>query len=461
MDFATVNPATGETVATYPALTDSEVDAAIERSARAFAGYRTTGFAERAEWSRRAADVLDAERDRVATLMTTEMGKTVAAAAAEVEKCARAFRFYAEHAERFLADEPVEPSEVGAVRAYARYQPLGPVLAVMPWNFPLWQVVRFLAPALMAGNTGLLKHASNVPGTALFLEELVRRAGFPDDVFQTLLIGSDRVERVLRDPRVRAATLTGSEQAGRAVAAIAGDEVKPTVLELGGSDPFVITASADLDEAARVAAVARCQNNGQSCIAAKRFIALEAVAGEFERRFVDRMAALRVGDPTDPKTDVGPLATERGRNDVEELVADAVALGATVLCGGERPTGPGWYYPPTVVTGVTEAMRMFHEEVFGPVAALYRVPDADAALALANATSFGLGSNVWSRDPDEQERFVRDLDAGAVFVNGMTTSYPPLPFGGVKRSGYGRELGAHGIRAFCNAKSVWVAGTAD
>jgi succinate-semialdehyde dehydrogenase/glutarate-semialdehyde dehydrogenase len=461
MDFATVNPATGETVATYPALTDSEVDAAIERSARAFAGYRTTGFAERAEWSRRAADVLDAERDRVATLMTTEMGKTVAAAAAEVEKCARAFRFYAEHAERFLADEPVEPSEVGAARAYARYQPLGPVLAVMPWNFPLWQVVRFLAPALMAGNTGLLKHASNVPGTALFLEELVRRAGFPDDVFQTLLIGSDRVERVLRDPRVRAATLTGSEQAGRAVAAIAGDEVKPTVLELGGSDPFVITASADLDEAARVAAVARCQNNGQSCIAAKRFIALEAVAGEFERRFVDRMAALRVGDPTDPKTDVGPLATERGRNDVEELVADAVALGATVLCGGERPTGPGWYYPPTVVTGVTEAMRMFHEEVFGPVAALYRVPDADAALALANATSFGLGSNVWSRDPDEQERFVRDLDAGAVFVNGMTTSYPPLPFGGVKRSGYGRELGAHGIRAFCNAKSVWVAGTAD
>ena len=460
MDFATVNPATGETVATYPALTGPEVDAAIERSARAFAGYRTTGFAERAEWSRRAADVLDAERDRVAALMTTEMGKTVAAAAAEVEKCARAFRFYAEHAERFLADEPVEPAEVGAVRAYARYQPLGPVLAVMPWNFPLWQVVRFLAPALMAGNTGLLKHASNVPGTALFLEELVRRAGFPDDVFQTLLIGSDRVERVLRDPQVRAATLTGSEQAGRAVAAIAGDEVKPTVLELGGSDPFVITASADLDEAARVAAVARCQNNGQSCIAAKRFIAVEAVADEFERRFVDRMAALRVGDPTDPKTDVGPLATERGRNDVEELVADAVGLGATVLCGGERPAGPGWYYPPTVVTGVTEAMRMFHEEVFGPVAALYRVPDADAALALANATSFGLGSNVWSRDPDEQERFVRDLDAGAVFVNGMTTSYPPLPFGGVKRSGYGRELGAHGIRAFCNAKSVWVAGTA-
>jgi succinate-semialdehyde dehydrogenase/glutarate-semialdehyde dehydrogenase len=279
-------------------------------------------------------------------------------------------------------------------------------------------------------------------------------------VFQTLLIGSDRVERVLRDPRVRAATLTGSEQAGRAVAAVAGDEIKPTVLELGGSDPFVVTASADLDEAARVAAVARCQNNGQSCIAAKRFIVVDAVADEFERRFVDRMAALRLGDPTDPKTDVGPLATERGRADVEELVADAVGHGATVLCGGERPAGPGWYYPPTVVTGVTEAMRMFHEEVFGPVASLHRVPDADAALALANATSFGLGSNIWSRDRDEQERFVRDLDAGAVFVNGMTTSYPQLPFGGVKRSGYGRELGAHGIRAFCNAKSVWVAGPA-
>jgi succinate-semialdehyde dehydrogenase/glutarate-semialdehyde dehydrogenase len=407
-----------------------------------------------------AADVLDAERERVAALMTTEMGKTLAAAAAEADKCARTFRFYAEHAEGFLADEPVDPAEVGAGRAYARYQPLGPVLAVMPWNFPLWQVVRFLAPALMAGNTGLLKHASNVPGTALFLEELVRRAGFPADVFQTLLIGSDRVERVLRDPRVRAATLTGSERAGRAVAAIAGDEIKPTVLELGGSDPFVVTASADLDEAARVAAVARCQNNGQSCIAAKRFIVFDAVADEFERRFVDRMAALRLGDPTDPKTDVGPLATERGRRDVEELVADAVARGATVLCGGERPAGPGWYYPPTVVTGVTEAMRMYHEEVFGPVAALHRVPDADAAVALANATSFGLGSNVWSRDPDEQERFVRDLDAGAVFVNGMTTSYPQLPFGGVKRSGYGRELGAHGIRAFCNAKSVWVAGPA-
>jgi len=460
MDFATVNPATGETVATYPALTDAELDAAIERSARAFAGYRTTGFAERAGWSRAAADVLDAERDRIATLMTTEMGKTLAAAGAEVEKCARTFRFYADHAEGYLADEPVDPTEVGAGRAYARYQPLGPILAVMPWNFPLWQVVRFLAPALMAGNTGLLKHASNVPGTALFLEELVRRAGFPDDVFQTLLIGSDRVEPVLRDPRVRAATLTGSEQAGRAVAAVAGDEIKPTVLELGGSDPFVVTASADVDEAARVAAVARCQNNGQSCIAAKRFIVVDAVAGEFERLFVDRMAALRVGDPTDPKTDVGPLATERGRTDVEELVADAVGHGATVLCGGERRAGPGWYYPPTVVTGVIEAMRMFHEEVFGPVASLHRVPDADAALALANATSFGLGSNIWSRDPDEQERFVRDLDSGAVFVNGMTTSYPQLPFGGVKRSGYGRELGAHGIRAFCNAKSVWVAGPA-
>lgn len=456
MAFTTVNPATGETVGSYPAHSDAEVDDAIERSARAFRAYRTTTFAERATWAREAASILERERDEVAALMTREMGKTLAAARAEAEKCARAFRFYAAHAGEHLADEPVDPDAVGAVQAYVRYQPLGPVLAVMPWNFPLWQVVRFAAPALMAGNTGLLKHASNVPGTALFLEDLVRRAGFPDDVFQTLLIESPRVERVLRDPRVRAATLTGSEAAGRAVAAVAGDEVKPTVLELGGSDAFVVTATADLAAAARVAAIARCQNNGQSCIAAKRFIVFEAVADEFERLFVDAMAALRVGDPTDPDVDVGPLATSGGRDDVEALVADAVEAGATVLCGGERPDGPGWFYPPTVVTGVTDEMRMFHEEVFGPVAALYRVPDADAAVELANATSFGLGSNVWSGDAAEQQRFVRDLEAGAVTVNGMTTSYPELPFGGVKRSGYGRELAAHGIRAFCNAKSVWV-----
>ncbi len=458
MDFASVNPATGETLATYRALTDAQVDAAVERSWHTFERYRTTGMDERAAWAREAADLLDKERDAIAALMTAEMGKTLAAAGAEVAKCAKALRFYAEKGPGFVADEPVDADAVGAERAYVRYQPLGPVLAVMPWNFPLWQVVRFLAPALMAGNTALLKHASNVPGTAMLIEDVARRAGYPEGVMQTLLIGSARVEGVLRDDRVRAATLTGSEQAGRAVAAVAGEELKPMVLELGGSDPFVVTASADLAAAARVATTARCQNNGQSCIAAKRFIVVDAVADEFERHFVEAMSTLRVGDPTDPDTDVGPLATEQGRAEVEELVADAVSQGATVLCGGGRPDGPGWYYPPTVVAGVTEAMRMFHEEVFGPVAALYRVPDAEAALELANATGFGLGSNVWSTDRAEQERFVRDLDAGAVTVNGMTTSYPQLPFGGVKRSGFGRELSAHGMRAFCNVKSVWVAG---
>lgn len=340
--------------------------------------------------------------------------------------------------------------------AYVRYQPLGPVLAVMPWNFPLWQVIRFAAPGLMAGNVGLLKHSSNVPQTALFLEDLFRRAGFPEGAFQTLLIGSAKVERVLRDPRVKAATLTGSEPAGRSVAAIAGDEIKPTVLELGGSDPFVVMPSADLGAAARTAAESRCLNNGQSCISAKRFIVDTGCADEFERLFVERMRAKRVGDPMDEATDVGPLVSEQGRAEVEELVADAVGKGASVLCGGERPDGPGWYYPPTVVSGVTPEMRMYHEEVFAPVASLLRVRGVSEAVEVANATGFGLGSNAWTRDDGERERFVNELDAGQVFVNGMTTSYPELPFGGVKRSGYGRELSADGMRAFCNAKTVWV-----
>jgi succinate-semialdehyde dehydrogenase/glutarate-semialdehyde dehydrogenase len=456
MAIETRNPATGEVLKTFEALGDAEVDERIARAAAAAAAYRTTTFAERAGWARAAADLLDAEVDSVATLMTTEMGKTLKAAKAETSKCATVLRYYADHAEAFLADEPADAEAVGAARASTRWQPLGPVLAIMPWNFPLWQAMRFAAPALMAGNVGLLKHASNVPQTALLMEELFRRAGFPTDVFTTLLVGSDQVERILRDDRVRAATLTGSAPAGKAVARVAGEEIKHTVLELGGSDPFVVLPSADLDRAAETATVARCQNNGQSCIAAKRFIVHEAVADAFEERFVERMAALVVGDPMEEGTDVGPLATEQGRDDVEELVADAVAKGATVRCGGTRPTGPGWYYPPTVLTGITKEMRVFWEEVFGPVATVFRVPDADAALELANATEFGLGSNVWTEDPDEQERFVRDLEAGAVFVNGMTTSYPDLPFGGVKASGYGRELAALGIREFCNAKTVWV-----
>ena len=456
MAIATVNPATGETVKTFDPLSVDELEARIARADEAFQSYRLTTFAQRAEWMRAAADILDKEADAIAAVMVTEMGKTLKAAKAEAQKCAKACRFYAEHAEEFLADEPADPAAVGAKRAFTRYLPVGPVLAIMPWNFPLWQAMRFAAPALMAGNVGLLKHASNVPQTALFMEDLFLRAGFPAGVFQTLLIGSDLVERVLRDPRVMAATLTGSTPAGQAVARVAGEEIKKTVLELGGSDPFVVLPSADLDKAAEVGVVARCQNNGQSCIAAKRFIVHEAVADEFERKFVEKMKALRLGDPMDEATDLGPLATEQGRKDVEDLVDDAIEQGATVLVGGQRPDGPGWFYPATVVSGITPKMRMFYEEVFGPVAQVYRVSNVDEALELANATVFGLGSNVWTNDPAEQERFVRDMVAGAVFVNGMTTSFPDLPFGGVKTSGYGRELSAHGIREFCNVKAIWI-----
>jgi succinate-semialdehyde dehydrogenase/glutarate-semialdehyde dehydrogenase len=456
MAIATVNPATGEVIKAFDPLSVEELDARIARADEAFQSYRLTTFAQRAEWLLAAADILEKEADNVAAVMTTEMGKTLKAAKAEALKCTKACRFYAEQAEAFLADEPVDPNAVNAKKAYTRYLPIGPVLAVMPWNFPMWQAMRFAAPALMAGNVGLLKHASNVPQTAMYLEDLFGRAGFPDGVFQTLLIGSDLVERVLRDRRVMAATLTGSTPAGQAVARVAGDEIKKTVLELGGSDPFVVLPSADLDKAAEVAVVARIQNNGQSCIAAKRFIVHEAVADEFERKFVERMAALRMGDPMDESTDIGPLASEQGRVDVEELVQDAVAKGATVLLGGKRQDGPGWFYPATVITGITPSMRLYSEEVFGPVASMYRVASVDEALELANATVFGLGSNVWTNDPAEQERFVRDMVAGAVFVNGMTTSFPDLPFGGVKTSGYGRELAAHGIREFCNVKAIWI-----
>jgi succinate-semialdehyde dehydrogenase/glutarate-semialdehyde dehydrogenase len=456
--IATQNPATGETLKTFDELSDAEVGERIALAAASFATYRLTTFAERCHWMRRAAEILEADADSVGELMVNEMGKTLGAARAEVHKCASACRYYAEHAEAFLADEPADAAAVGAEAAYACYQPLGVVLAIMPWNFPLWQAMRFAAPALMAGNVGLLKHASNVPQTALYMQELFGRAGFPDAAFQTLLIGSAKVESILRDDRVVAATLTGSGPAGEAVAAIAGSEIKTTVLELGGSDPFVVMPSADLAAAAKVAAKARCQNNGQSCIAAKRFIVHRDVADEFTSLFVGEMTSLVVGDPMAEGTDVGPLATEQGREDVEELVADAVAKGAKVLCGGERPAGPGWYYPPTVVTAITPEMRMHTEEVFGPVASLYTVADIDEAVALANATPFGLGSNAWTDDADERARFVRDLDAGMVFINGMVTSYPELPFGGVKGSGYGRELSAHGIREFCNLKSVWVGG---
>ena len=459
--IATVNPATGETEKRFDALNVGEIEERLFRADSAFQEFRRSGFDLRARLLNRAAELLDGDQDEIARTITTEMGKPLTAARAEAAKCAKAMRWYASHAAELLADEHPAQADVedsGATRAYVRYRPLGTVLAVMPWNFPLWQVVRFAAPALMAGNTALLKHASNVPQTALYIEELFRRAGYPDGVFQTLLVGSSAVDDILRDPRVAAATLTGSEPAGRSVASVAGDEVKKTVLELGGSDPFLVLPSADLEQAVRTAVTARVQNAGQSCIAAKRFIVHTDVYDEFAERFTERMSALRVGDPMVETTDVGPLASERGRSDLEELVDDATRRGADVLCGGRRPPQParGWFYEPTVLAGVTDRMRIHREESFGPVASLYRVADLDEAVAVANDTPFGLSSNAWTRDAGEQERLVRDIQAGGIYVNGMTASHPALPFGGVKRSGYGRELAGHGIREFCNATTVWL-----
>ncbi|MEU5822812.1 NADP-dependent succinic semialdehyde dehydrogenase [Streptomyces sp. NPDC047803] len=464
MPIATVNPANGETLRTFDALEDGEIEKRIAAADAAFRDYRTTTFRERARLLNRAADLLDEDQQDIARTMVVEMGKPIKAARAEAAKCAKAMRWYAARAEELLADEHPSAADVedsGAVRAYVRYRPLGPVLAVMPWNFPLWQVVRFAAPALMAGNTGLLKHASNVPQTALYLGDLFHRAGFPAGCFQTLLVGSKAVEGILRDRRVVAATLTGSEPAGRSVAAIAGDEIKHTVLELGGSDPYLVLPSADVAKAARTAVTARAQNNGQSCIAAKRFIVHTQVYEEFAERFAVGMRELTVGDPLEESTDIGPLSSEQGRTDLEELVDDAVDRGAEVLCGGGRPEGlsggleNGWFYAPTVLAGITPEMRVHREETFGPVATLYRVDGIDEAVQVANDTPFGLSSNVWTRDAGEAERCVRDLRAGGVFFNGMTASHPALPFGGVKRSGYGRELAGHGIREFCNATTVW------
>ncbi|OLZ72108.1 NADP-dependent succinic semialdehyde dehydrogenase [Streptomyces sp. IMTB 2501] len=458
MPIATVNPANGETLKTYEPMGEEELERRLQLAEATFRTYRTTPFAERARLMNKAAELLDEDHPEIARTMTLEMGKPVKQARAEAAKCAKAMRWYAERAESLLADEEPAESDVtdsGASRVRVRYRPLGPVLAVMPWNFPLWQVVRFAAPALMAGNVGLLKHSSNVPQTALYLEDLFHRAGFTEGCFQTLLIGAGAVDEILRDERVKAATLTGSEPAGRAVASTAGEMIKKTVLELGGSDPYVVMPSADLDRAAQVAVTARVQNNGQSCIAAKRFIVHQDVYDTFVDKFVTGMRALRIGDPLEEDTEVGPLSTERGRADLEELVDDAKRSGAEVLCGGERPDGPGWYYPPTVLAGITREMRIHREEAFGPVATLYRAGDLDEALLIANDSPFGLSSNVWTRDDGEVARFTRDLEAGSVYVNGMTASHPAFPFGGVKRSGYGRELSGHGIREFCNITTVW------
>ena len=454
MPIATVNPTTGETEKVFEPHSDDEVEARLAAAASAFATYRTTPYMERAHLARGAADLLEGELPDIARTLTVEMGKTFASAKGEVAKCAAALRWFAEHAAGLLADEPVATA---AGESRVQYGPMGPVLAVMPWNFPMWQVMRFAAPALMAGNVGLLKHASNVPQTALIIEDVFRRAGYPPGAFQTLLVESGRVEALIDDDRVRAVTLTGSEGAGRSVGAAAGRALKKSVLELGGSDAFVVLASADLDRAVTVGVQARVQNNGQSCIAAKRFIVHRDVYDPFEERFVAAMAGLVVGDPLDQGTDVGPLATAQGRADVHEQVEDARAKGAAILCGGRSGDGAGFFYAPTVIAGITPAMRVATEEVFGPVALLHRADDAADALRLANASPFGLGASVWTQDADERRSFVTGLDVGMVFVNAMVASTPELPFGGTKRSGYGRELSALGIREFCEAKTVWVA----
>ncbi|MFT4029372.1 MAG: NADP-dependent succinic semialdehyde dehydrogenase [Protaetiibacter sp.] len=456
MAIATINPCTGQTEKTFEPHSDAEVDRRIAAAQDAFAQLKSTSFVQRAQWMNAAARLLEDDVESLARLITIEMGRPIKAARAEVLKCAKGLRYYADHAEEFLAPEELpDPSQVGASRAGTRYAPIGIVLAVMPWNYPLWQVLRFAGPALMAGNAGLLKHASNVPQAALYLDTLFERAGFPVGAFHTLLIPASGVERVLRDARVKAATLTGSEPAGRSLASIAGSEVKHIVLELGGSDPFIVMPSADIEEAAAVAVTARNQNSGQSCIAAKRFIVHADVYDQFTTLFAEGVAALRVGDPLDEQVDVGPLATESGRAELAGQVEDAVARGARVITGGTVPDRAGWFYTPTILGDITPEMRLHLEEAFGPVATVYRVASREEALEVANGTTFGLSSAVWTTDPEEEEWFVTNLDAGAVFVNGMTASYPELPFGGVKDSGVGRELAAAGIREFCNLKTVW------
>jgi succinate-semialdehyde dehydrogenase/glutarate-semialdehyde dehydrogenase len=452
--IASINPATGETLRTFEPLTDSQIENKLGRAAAAYAMYRRTSFADRARWLSAAADILEAEQDRLGRVMTLEMGKNIGAARAEVAKCAGACRYYAEHGERLLADEPVE---AGPGRSFIRYQPIGPVLAVMPWNFPFWQVFRFAAPALMAGNVGLLKHASNVPQCALAIEDIIRRAGFPPDVFQTLLIGASRVEGVIGDPRVKAVTLTGSEPAGIQVASQAGRHIKKTVLELGGSDPFIVMPSADIGQTARTGVVARTLNNGQTCIAAKRFIVDARIASEFERALVAGMAALRVGDPMDEATQLGPLATPDILEGIDQQVRRSVEMGARLLTGGKRLDRPGNYYAPTVLADVPKGAPAYSEETFGPVAVLYRANGIEEAVRLANDTEFGLGASVWTNDEAEQSRFIDEIEVGMVFINGMVVSDPRLPFGGAKRSGYGRELGVYGIREFVNVKTVRVA----
>jgi succinate-semialdehyde dehydrogenase / glutarate-semialdehyde dehydrogenase len=451
MAIATINPATGQLLKTFDPLSDSQVDEKVRRAAEVFPKFRKLTFAERAQMMRKAADILEAEKDGIARLMTTEMGKTLRSAADEAAKCAWVCRYYAECAERFLADEIIQTN---ASRSYVRYQPLGPILVVMPWNFPFWQVFRFIAPGLMAGNVGLLKHASNVPQCALKIEEVLCRAGFPDGVFQTLLIGSDKVDRILGDPRIAAATLTGSEEAGVKVGSGAAKRIKKVVLELGGSDPFIVMPSANFDEAVATAVKARTINNGQSCIAAKRFIVAESIADRFEQEFVARMQALKLGDPLDERIDVGPLATADAVRSLHADVQRTVQAGARILTGGKPAQGN--FYLPTVLTDVPKDSPAYRDELFGPVASIFRAKDIDDAIRVANDSKFGLGASAWTNDSAEQERFINELEAGMVFINQMVASDPRLPFGGIKHSGFGRELSVHGIREFTNIKTVVV-----
>jgi succinate-semialdehyde dehydrogenase/glutarate-semialdehyde dehydrogenase len=453
MAIATINPATGETLRTFDALSAPELEAKIQRAFDAFHSHRRTSFADRAIRMLRAAEILEADKERIARIMTIEMGKPIKSAGDEVMKCAWACRYYAETAEHALADEVVATN---ASRSFIRFQPLGVVLAVMPWNFPLWQVFRFAAPALMSGNGGLLKHSSNVPQCALAIEEVLVRAGFASGEFQTLLIEAGAVGQVIDDRRIAAVTLTGSEPAGMQVASAAGKQIKKTVLELGGSDPFIVMPSANLNEAASTAVKARTVNSGQSCIAAKRFIVHEKIYVEFERRFVAAMQSLKVGDPMDLSTEIGPLATIQILNDLDEQVQQAVAAGARVLTGGRRVQHTGNFYEPTVLTGVPKSCPVYYQELFGPVAMLFRADSIKAAIEIANDSDFGLAASVWTQDDAERSRFIDEIEAGQVFVNGMVASDPRLPFGGIKRSGYGRELGSFGIREFVNIKTVWI-----
>ena len=453
MAIASVNPATGEVFRTFEELNGGELAAKLDLAAAAYAEHRTTSFAWRAERMLRAAEIFEAEKESFGRLMTLEMGKPIQSAVDEAAKCASACRYYAEHAERFLADEVVETS---ASRSYISYQPIGPVLAIMPWNYPFWQVVRFVAPALMAGNVGLLKHASNVPQSALAIEDVFLRAGFPKGVFQSLLVGSSKVDAILGDRRIVAATLTGSEGAGIQVGISAANHIKKVVLELGGSDPFIVMRSANFEQAVATAVKARVANNGQSCIAAKRFLVDDAIADRFETEFVRRMAALKVGDPLDPTTELGPLASASAVEDLDREVQKSIQAGARLLTGGKPLPGKGSFYPPTVLTDIPKDSPAYSEEFFGPVASLFRVKDAEEAIRIANDTRFGLGASVWTQNEEERALFIRDLDAGMVFVNKMVASDPRVPFGGVKQSGFGRELGPFGIREFTNIKTVWL-----